>query len=330
MAYEIKPKKYWGLNILIVVLVGVLLAVLLIPKQIWNEEQQYRDLSRQRMQNLWKVETVFHQLTGNYTELGGQAIRTVNMVYDSVKQTSDFTGEHEVVLPSKQVRLNVDSAAVVSLIDSTLADTVWTAHRQQLINMFNNASVGDSTESGQFALMTFQAAYDSIQTKPNWRGTQTLVLPFKYTVDVPENYTRIYDTTFVATQRTKEVVADTTYLGSMVSDSTTGEVDSTWFPRRDMHDMLNRYPEMTIVDTSITRQDRWVTSNVPTPPELVWTRDSLTGKNYIIKKSADGLHLRIQSPIKGAFKERRYYVFTFSDTSHGYIEDGEPSWKEQQ
>lgn len=330
MAYEIKPKKYWGLNILIVILVGVLLAVLLIPKQIWNEEQRYRDLSRQRMQNLWKVENLFHQLTGDYTELGSNAIRTVNVVYDSLQDSTDFYGEQTVVLPSKTIRLTVDSAAIVNLIDSSLADTVWTAHREQLISMFNNAANGDSTQSGQLALMAFQAAYDSLQAKPDWRGTQSVVLPFRYTVDVPDNYIRTYDTTFVATTRTKEVVADTSYLGSMVSDETTGEVDSTWFPRRDLNDMLDRYPNLFIVDTSITRQDRWVTATTPDPPDLAWTRDSLTGKKYIIKKSADGLHLRIQSPIKGEFKERRYYVFTFSDTSHGYVEDGEPSWKEQQ
>jgi len=330
VAYEIKPKKYWGLNILIVILVGVLLAVLLIPKQIWNEEQQYRDLSRQRMQDLWKVENLFHQLTGNYTELGGKAIQTVNMVYDSLQDSTGFYGEQSVVLPSETIRLTVDSAAIVNLIDSTLADTVWTAYREQLINMFNNAAMGDSTQSGQLALMTFQAAYDSLKANPGWRGTQTVVLPFRYTVDVPDNYVRTYDTTFVATRRTKEVVADTSYLGAMVSDETTGEIDSTWFPRRDLNDMLDRYPNMTIADTSITRQDRWVTTTTPNPPVLAWTRDSLTGQKYIVEKSADGLHLRIQSPIQGEYKERRYYVFTFSDTSHGYIEDGDPSWKEQQ
>ncbi len=330
MAYEIKSKPYWGLNILIVLLVGALLAVLLIPKQIWNEEQQYREQSRTRMQNLWKVESVFLRLTGDYTELGEHAINTVNLVYDTLKSGADFTGTRQITFPPKQINMNIDSTAITilaTLFDSTLADTAWDAYRQNIIDTYNILTLNDSTQSGQLAVRALRAAYDSIQAQENWVGEKQIVLPYQYEVDVPDGYVTLYDTTFVRTERRRTVVQDTSYRAEMQTDEETGELDTTWVPKRDLSDMQYRYPDLRILDTSVTQQDRWIPDTISVRPDISWLYDPLTGKGYIFKRSADGLHLRIESPIKGEYREPRYYVFSLSDTSHGYIEDGEPSWE---
>ncbi len=93
--------------------------------------------------------------------------------------------------------------------------------------------------------------------------------------------------------------------------------------------MRFRYNNLRILDTSVIQQDRWVADTMAAPPTLDWLSDPLTGKPYIFKRSADGLHLRIESPIEGEYTEKRYYVFTLSDTSHGYVEDGEISWEDE-
>ena len=330
MAYEVKSKPYWGLNLLIVVLAAILVAVLLIPQKIWNEEEQYREMARQNMQNFWKVEDTFYDLTGRYTEYGNHAIQIVNMVYDSAKQGVEWEEERTVSIPADSVSLNVDRQAIAHLMDSTLADTVWTAYREKLLAFYNDMTE-DSTHSGQHAYNILRAAYDSLQADTAWTGTRTIIYPHQYEVELPPNYVRRYDTTFVETERIKKTVQDTMYM--VVTQSESDSIvtyDTTRTAKQQLSDMRFRYPDLQIIDSSITVDDRWITQTRKTRPTTSWLYDPLTGKPYNLEVTANGLHLRIESPIQGEYTERRYYVFTFSDTSHGFIEDGDPSWDENQ
>jgi len=329
VAYEVESKQHWGLNLLIVLLVGVLFAVIMIPKQIWDEETEYREESRTRMQNLWKVESAFLNLTGNYTELGGNAITVVNSVYDSLVDSVDYYGEQQLTLPPKEVEIRVNQQEIITWVDSTFSDTTFAALWQDIVDYYNGIAVNDSTNSAHFARMVINAAYDSVKADTAWRGNQTLALPFVYDLQVPPNYTKMYDTTFVKTRRSQTVVADTTFQVIIELDTVTSEMDTSWIPVRDIDDMRDRYPNLQMVDTSITRQTRWITKEYPNPPTEDWLYCPLTGKPYILKVTGENVqHLRISSPIEGEYTERRYVFFTFSDTSHGYIEDGELSWEE--
>ncbi|MBD3274744.1 MAG: hypothetical protein GF372_05500 [Candidatus Marinimicrobia bacterium] len=327
MPYDVQPKSYWGLNILIVILVGVLFAVIFIPKQIWNEEEIYREESRQRMTNLWKTEMVFRNLTGDYTELGSHAIQIVNAVYDSLTDGKDFYGEQLISLEPRSVNLIVDRVATIALFDSTIQDTAWTVYRDDIISLYNTFAVTDSTNSGQYALRVMQAVYDSVMADSGWVEEQSVTIPFEYEMGVPENYINLYDTTFVTETQIQQVVGDTSYHAAMISDQEMGIRDTVWIPKRDLEDMRGRYPDLSVFDTSITRQTRWLTETTPIRPTEEWLYDPLTGKPYIFKVSANGIHLTIESPIEGEYKEPRYYVFSLADTSHGYIEDGEASWE---
>ncbi|MBS1272413.1 MAG: hypothetical protein MAGBODY4_01558 [Candidatus Marinimicrobia bacterium] len=329
MAYEVESKQHWGLNLVIVLLVGVLFAVIMIPKQIWDEEEQYREESRTRMQNLWKVESAFLSLTGNYTELAENAITVVNAVYDSMADTLDYYGEQQLTLPPKTVQIQVNRQKIIEWVDSTLTDTAFSAFWSEAVNYYNSVATDDSTNSGQFARMVITAAYDSVKADTTWKGTQTITIPFVYNLQVPPNYTKMYDTTFVSTRRSQTVVEDTTFQVIIEVDTVTSEMDTSWIPVRDIEDMQERYPNMQMVDTSITRQTRWITETYPNPPTKEWAYCPLTGKPYILKVTGDNIqHLRVESPIEGEYSERRYVFFTFADTSHGYIEDGEVSWEE--
>ena len=160
-----------------------------------------------------------------------------------------------------------------------------------------------------------------------WVEEQSVTIPFEYEMGVPENYVGLYDTTFVTETQIQQVIGDTTYRAAMISDQEMGIRDTTWIPKRDLEDMRGRYPDLVVFDTSITRQTRWTTETTPIRPTEEWLYDPLTGEPYIFKISANGIHLTIESPIEGEYKERRYYVFSLADTSHGFIEDGEASWE---
>ena len=330
MAYEIQSKQHWGLNLIIVLLVGVLFAVLMIPKQIWEEEENYRQESRQRMQNLWNVENTFFNLTDSYTEISKNAITVVNAVYDSLQNGDEYYGQQSLTVPPKSFTLNVDPAAIEEWVDSTLADTSYQAYWDELVTYLNDVAVDDSTNSGQFAHMIIQAAYDSLQGDTTWTGQQTVTVPFTYDLFVSRDYKGVYDTTFVTTERRETTVLDTSYHAIVAADEDTVSKDTLWFPKRDLSDMEFRYPNIRYIDTSVTRETRWISETIPNRPKMDWLYCPLTGKPYEIRLfGGDVQHLRISSPIEDEYSERRYFVFTFSDTSHGYIEDGETSWEEE-
>ncbi|MBW6458240.1 MAG: hypothetical protein K0B52_03665 [FCB group bacterium] len=54
----------------------------------------------------------------------------------------------------------------------------------------------------------------------------------------------------------------------------------------------------------------------------------LTGLEYEVSvKGKDRDTVTIHSPIRGGFFERKYLFFTFKDTGHGFIMNGEASWE---
>ena len=329
MAYEIESKNYWGLNIVIVVLIGILLAVLLIPKKIWNEEEMYRKESRVRMQKLWSVEKVFYRLADSYTEQGEHAIQIVNTIYDSLKDSVDFYGSHTFDFPPVTYQINVNPSAIAMLFDSTLSDTTWDKHRRDVLTLFNQEVQGDTTNSGWVAYRALKMAYDSIQVDTNWTGLKRITVPFQYAVNIQPGYINNYDTTFVAKKRVQSSVLDSTFQVATPSEIDSTVYDTTWVPLRDLSDMQYRYPGLMVLDTSVTRETRWETKTEPVRPSKDWLYGPLTGKPYIIRVSSNGLHCTIKSPITGEYRESRYVFFTFSDTSHGAIEDGEANWKNQ-
>lgn len=328
MAYEVKSKSYWGLNIIIVLLAAVLIAVLLIPEKIWNEEEHYRNLARTHMENLWKVENTFYTLTGKYTENGSNAITVVNAVYDSLKNEAEFYDEQTLTLPADTVYLNVQPQEITYLIDSTLNDTTWDAYRGKILTMYNQMAQ-DSTNSGQFAHNVLLMVYDSVKADTNWTGTKKIVYPYQYELNVSQGYVQTYDTTFVQKDRVQKTIKDTSYqvVTKTVTEDSITTLETTTTAKNQLPDLKYRYPELQVIDSTVNVRNRWVTHIKTDRPKQSWLTDPLTGLPYIFKVSANGLHLRIKSPITGEYKEKRYVVFTFSDTSHGYIQDGEPSWE---
>lgn len=330
MAYEVKSKSYWGLNIIIVLLAAVLVAVLLIPEKIWKEEEHYQNLAHTHMQNLWKVENTFYSLTGYFTENGKDAINVVNFVYDTLKNGGDYYGEQTVSMPTDTLYLTVDQPTITYLMDSTLSDTTWTTYRAKILAMYNKMAQ-DSTSSGEYAYHVLQMAYDSIKADTTWNGTKRIVYPQQYDLNIPQGYVNTFDTTFVQKTKIQKNIQDTSYqvVTKTVMDSVT-TYDTTTTSKRQLSDLQYRYPDLQLIDSTVTVRTRWITNTVTTKPKESWLYDPLTGLPYIFEVSANGLHVRITSPIKGTYKAKRYVFFTFSDTSQGYIQDGDPSWEQNQ
>ncbi|MFQ6674971.1 MAG: hypothetical protein ACE5LH_01355 [Fidelibacterota bacterium] len=102
--------KVWLRDLLeLAILIAFLmfLAVIYIPRSIWEEEESVRNESRFRMENVYDVLTFYERLTGTRTDDGLWALRVVNATRDSLTADSTFLGEQTVSLPEGEITVDI-------------------------------------------------------------------------------------------------------------------------------------------------------------------------------------------------------------------------------
>lgn len=130
--------KWWIRDLLelgILVAFLVFIAVIYVPRAIWNEEARIRDESRFRMENVYDVLTFYEQLTGEQTTKGLWALKVVNAVRDSMTADSTFLGKRKIFLREGDVSVDISRGTDVVYDTSfgflktrkdTLLDTILT------------------------------------------------------------------------------------------------------------------------------------------------------------------------------------------------------------
>ena len=114
----------------------ILLLIVYIPKQIWDQEKIDRDESRFRMRTISNASEFYKEITGNYTSDGKQIFELVEAAIDSSFADSLFVGQQQIILNNKifDVMINkgfdyrADTTFSISeQIRSTIVDTLyWT------------------------------------------------------------------------------------------------------------------------------------------------------------------------------------------------------------
>ena len=172
------------------------------------------------------------------------------------------------------------------------------------------------------AIKIVSALRDSTVADSNFYGPQILRLDGKeYEFDVLRNLHKSYDTTFAFSYSLKDTVVDTLYTITRWNES---------LRAFDTLSISSQALKTVEVDTVLEME------TVPRPASLTYynqfylTEDfayrPLIDKKYIVEFGEDQ-PLTIKDPIDFMYEEPRYVFFTFQDTSHGYIKNGEPSWK---
>jgi len=232
------------LNVVAFVLIAVLILVIYLPTQVWNEQSDVEKLSRKRMTIIHKVEDFYNKMSDTYNEDPVMAIKIIS-----------------------------------ALRDSTMADS-------------------------------------------NFHGKQTLNLDGKiYEFDVLKDLFRSYDTTFAFAYNLKDTVVDTMYTITRWNES------------------LRSFDTMTVSSNALSSVEADTILGMETvarPATLTYYNQyfltdkfayrPLIDKKYIVEYDED-LPITIKDPIDFMYEEPRYVFFTFKDTSHGYIKNGEASWK---
>jgi len=232
------------LNVVAFVLIVVLILVIYLPTQVWNEQEEVQKLSQKRMTIIHKVEDFYNKMSNTYNEDPVMAIKIIS-----------------------------------ALRDSTMADS-------------------------------------------NFYGTQTLNIDGKaYEFDVLKNLFKSYDTTFAFSYNLKDTVVDTLYKVTRWNESLrsfdTLSVSST---------VLSSVDADTVLEMETVERPATITYHNQYYLEDKYAYRPLIDKKYIVEFS-DDKPITIKDPIDFMYEEPRFVFFTFQDTSHGYIKNGEASWK---
>jgi len=134
---DLKYKWWLGdlLELIILVAILIFIAVIYIPRTIWDEEEKVRGESRFRMENVYDVLTYYQRLTGKPTDDVLWALNVVNAARDSLIADSTFLGPQKIILPEKEVTVDLYEGYTVAFDTSfgffrtrkdTLLDTVLT------------------------------------------------------------------------------------------------------------------------------------------------------------------------------------------------------------
>ncbi|NOZ74995.1 MAG: hypothetical protein GXO90_06390 [FCB group bacterium] len=193
------------------------------------------------------------------------------------------------------------------------------------IEQFYKELLGDYNVDGSTAVQVVDAVRDSLMADSTFLDEQTLYLKSKsFTVNVPEGFDAEFDTTFGFRKTRRDTIQDTT-VTLLLYDVSINRIDTVYIQKRELKKYQNDPNLREIVAETPMERVEAVTYYDTYMPDTNMLYCPLTGKPFDLNLSEDG-SFRIASPIVDEYRERRYGIFSFKASNHGYIEDGVKSW----
>ena len=87
-----------------------LIIMVYVPLNVWEEENHYKKIRRERMRNIADAQEFFYELTGNYTEDHKELFNLVEAAMDSLIADSTFTGKQVINIDNKSYDVNLDES----------------------------------------------------------------------------------------------------------------------------------------------------------------------------------------------------------------------------
>ena len=98
----------------------IMLVVIYIPLSIWEEEENYKDESRRRMEIIVNAQEFYRELTGSYTNDGEELLELVESAIDSTIADTLFFGKQTISLKKKNIDVEI-SKGFLSRADTTFS-----------------------------------------------------------------------------------------------------------------------------------------------------------------------------------------------------------------
>jgi len=193
------------------------------------------------------------------------------------------------------------------------------------VQKYYNQMAGTHQPDPILAMKVVSAVRDSTRADSNYYGQKVIKLPEgQFKLEVPKNFYASFDTNFAFKYELIDTVTDTTIRVTKWNPELM-TLDTLYIISTMIEEVKADPNFKSVVDTELTQR---VTSNVYYRRYYL-TRDlalrPILDTPYTVLKTEKGI--RVEDPLKTVIREPRYLFFTFVDSSHGYIENGEPSWK---
>lgn len=174
------------------------------------------------------------------------------------------------------------------------------------------------------AMNVISAVRDSTRADSNYFGEQHLTIEDgRFKLNVPKKFYTYFDTTFAFSYKKKDTLIDTTYKVTKWNNEL-----FTWDT---LYILADRWrvleSDSSYGDVVGVEQSERIMENTYYRPYYLTekiAKSPLIDEFYIFSSDSDGY--RIKDPIKGVYKERKYFFFTFKDTCQGWIENDQKSW----
>ena len=310
--YEKKWSKYF--DIIIGVLAVLFLAVLFIPKYLWSEEDRLREECRIRLENIYELEIEFFRLTNRFPDSPDEAFMVIQAALESARADSDFFGAETLMIDTSVYVIDTQGD-MVARIDTLLtlpesADEFYCplAHERYTIKIENNRTIylacPIKKELDPFKI-TLVEADDSLRNL------------YAEVVEEDNYEIRTLDALNKITSHQAEIMPELFVIDDrLINDGNLGLVDDLYEEDEDAMVVLMMHQEPDTSD-EVVRILPQVNGTIPYSFSLGELKDKIDGTI-------------LESPrrwLREDFYERRYLFFTMVDSIHGFIEDGDRSWK---
>jgi len=193
------------------------------------------------------------------------------------------------------------------------------------VEKYYNQMAGTYQPNPILAMKIITAARDSTRADSNFFGQQTIRIPEgRFKLDVPKNFHEIFDTCFALKYQMSDTLIDTT-VKILKWNTELMTFDTVYVMSSRLKEVKSDPNFKSILDTEISRR----VANNTYYRRYYLKKDfairPLLDTTYQITKTEEGI--KIQDPIRKNIREPRFVVFAFIDSTHGYIENDEPSWK---
>ena len=194
------------------------------------------------------------------------------------------------------------------------------------IESFHKTLTGEYTENFHEAMNLVNATRDSVVADSLFIEDQSIeIYGKKYLVDIYDNFSFEYDTTFGFKSFRRDTVLDTT-LQVAIFDNDLGRVDSIFIQKRDLFLYEDDPGFSGVIKEEPIERVEVVEYYKTFLPDSSTYYCPLTNLPYKVEITDDGASIKVVSPIIETIKKPRYFLFSFKANSHGLIQDGIKSW----
>ncbi|HRS90616.1 MAG TPA: hypothetical protein P5028_01040 [Candidatus Marinimicrobia bacterium] len=257
-------------------------------------------------------------------------------------ETAKFNQEEEIIPEYKPTLVKVLNVVAFILIIVLIAviyipSSIWKEEnrirelgRQRMqiqydVQKYYNQMAGTHQPDPVLAMKVVSAVRDSTRADSNFYGQKVIKLPDgKFNLEVPKNFYASFDTNFAFKYELSDTVIDTTIKITKWNPELM-TIDTLYVISSMLEEVKTDPNFRSVIDTELTQR----VANNTYYRRYYLTEDlamrPLLDTPYTVLKTEKGI--RVEDPLKTVIREPRYLFFTFVDSTHGYIENGEPSWK---